>query len=407
LQTLLIWNRTNPFLERCQRRYGPVFTIRAEPWGRAVHVNDEGLIKEIFTGDPNVFHAGEGNSMLAPVLGKSSVLVLDEDEHLRARKRLLPPFHGDAVRRYGEVIERIVVEECARWPIGRPFPLHPRTRALTFEVILKAVIGVTDPVREQALREVLPTTVDLEFVTLLMWVYPWLGRLGRWRRFRLAVERANRLLREEIAARRTDPSLSEREDVLSQLVLAGDFNDEELRDQIMTLLLAGHETTATGLAWAFERLLRNPHPLARAREGEDDYLDAVARETLRVRPVIPAVLRQLQRPVELGGWHLPAGVTVMPAISSIHGDPSVFPEPESFRPERFLDGEGSTYTWIPFGGGRRRCLGAAFASFEMRVVLRTILARTTLRADRPRDEGVRNRHITLIPARGARVVRIA
>ena len=407
LQTLLVWNRTGQFLSRCQRRYGPVFTIRAEPWGRAVHINDAAMIKEIFTGDPNVFHAGEGNSMLAPVLGRSSVLVLDEDEHLRARKRLLPPFHGDAVRRYGEVIERIVTEECARWPLGRPFPLHPRTRALTLEVILKAVIGVTDAAREKALREVLPTTVDLDFATLLMWVYPWLGRVGRWRRFRRAVEEANKLLREEIAARRTDPALAEREDVLSQLVQAGEFDDEELRDQVMTLLLAGHETTATGLAWAFERLLRHPQALARAREGEDEYLDAVAREALRVRPVIPAVLRQLQEPVELGGWRLPAGVTVMPAISSIHADPAIFPEPERFRPERFLEGEGSTYTWIPFGGGRRRCLGAAFASVEMRVALRTILARTTLRADRPQGERVRNRHITLIPARGARVVRIA
>jgi cytochrome P450 len=407
LQTLLVWNRTNPFLERCQRRYGPVFTIRALPWGRAVHVNDSGLVKQIFTGDPSLLHAGDGNAILGPVLGQSSVLVLDQDEHLDARKRLLPPFHGDAVKRYGEVVERITVQECARWPLGRPFELHPRMRALTFEVILEAVIGVTDPDRQQALRRVLPETVELDFVTLLVWLAPWLGRFGRWKRFRKAVEEANELLRDEIAARRRDPLLSEREDVLSQLVVAGDFDDEELRDQIMTLLLAGHETTATALAWAFERLVRNPEVMARAQEGDDEYLDAVVRETLRVRPVIPAVLRQLQGPLELGRWRLPQGVTVMPAISLMHSDPSVFPEPDSFRPERFLEGEGSTYTWIPFGGGRRRCLGAAFASFEMRVVLRTILANTSLRADRRRDEGVRNRHITLVPARGARVVRSA
>ena len=405
LQTLLVWNRTNPFLERCQRRYGPVFTIRALPWGRAVHVNDAELIKQIFTGDPALLHAGEGNSMLAPVVGHSSVLVLDEDEHLQARKRLLPPFHGDAVKRYGEVVERITVQECARWPLGRPFELHPRMRALTFEVILEAVIGVTDPDRQQALRKVLPKTVDLDFVTLLVWLAPWLGRFGRWKRFQRAVEEANELLQDEIAARRRDPLLSERGDVLSQLVLAGDFDDQELRDQIMTLLIAGHETTATGLAWAFERLVRNPEVMERAREGDDEYLDAVVRETLRVRPVIPAVLRQLQGPLQLGRWRLPQGVTVMPAISLMHSDPAVFTEPESFRPERFLEGEGSTYTWIPFGGGRRRCLGAAFASFEMRIVLRTILTHAALRADRQRDEGVRNRHITLIPARGARVVR--
>jgi cytochrome P450 len=181
-----------------------------------------------------------------------------------------------------------------------------------------------------------------------------------------------------------------------------------LRDQIMTLLLAGHETTTTGLAWAFERLLRNPEALERAREGDDAYLDAVVQETLRIRPVIPAVLRQLKAPVELGGWQLPAGVTVMPAVTLMHSDPALFDQPERFRPERFLtDGGGSTYTWIPFGGGRRRCLGAAFASLEMRVALRTILARTTLRADRPRAERARNHHITLVPARGARVVREA
>ena len=406
VQTLLIWNCTNPFLSWCERRYGPVFTLHALPWGRAVHVNDEALIKQAFTGDAAVYHAGDGNSMLAPVLGKSSVLVLDEEEHLRARKRLLPPFHGDAVRRYGELIEEIVREECEGWPLGRPFALHPRTRALTFEVILRAVIGVSDQARQRALREVLPATVELDFPTLLLWLYPSLGHFGRWRRYRHAVAEANRLLREEIAARRTDPTLAEREDVLSQLVRAGEFDDEELRDQIMTLLLAGHETTATALAWTFERLLRQPQALARAREGDDAYLDAVVRETLRVRPVIPAVLRRLQAPIELGPWRLPAGVTVMPSIARMHVAGAVYAEPRSFRPERFLDGEGSTYTWIPFGGGRRRCLGAAFASFEMRVMLRTILARTQLRADRPRAEGVRNRHITLVPARGARVVRV-
>jgi hypothetical protein len=408
VQSLLAWNCTIPFNAVCRRRYGRVFTMRVLPWGRTVVVNDANLVKQIFTGDPAVFHAGEGNSLLAPVLGERSVLVLDEDEHLQSRKRLLPPFHGESVRRYGEVVERIVAEECARWPLGEPFALHPRMRAITLEVILQAVIGVSDPVRLRALREVLPATVQIDPTIMAMWVYPRLEKVGRWRRFRTTVAQANRLLREEIAARRLDPSLAEREDVLSQLVRAGEIDDEELRDQIMTLLLAGHETTTTGLSWAFERLLRHPDALARAREGDDAYLDAVVRETLRVRPVIPAVLRQLKAPVELGGWQLPAGVTVMPSITLMHYDPELFPEPKRFRPERFLsDGESSTYTWIPFGGGRRRCLGAAFASFEMRVALRTILERTTLRADRPRGERARNHHITLVPARGARVVREA
>ncbi|HEY3759933.1 MAG TPA: cytochrome P450 [Solirubrobacteraceae bacterium] len=407
-QSALTWQRTIPYLRWARRRYGPVFTIRSLPWGTAVVINDAELVKEIFTGDAAVFHAGEGNSLLAPVLGERSVLVIDEDEHLQARKRLLPPFHGEAVRRYGETIERIVTAEIDNWPLGRPFALHRRMRAITLEVILEAVIGVSDPARTQALREVLPRTVEIDPTIMMMWVVPGLGRIGPWRAHRRRVEEANRLLLEEIAARREDPRLAEREDVLSALVRAGEIDDGELRDQIMTLLLAGHETTTTGLAWALERLLRHPEALARAREGEDRYLDAVVKETLRVRPVIPAVLRQLKAPVTLGGWRLPAGVTVIPAVTLMHEDPTLFPEPQRFRPERFLEEEqGSTYTWIPFGGGRRRCLGAAFASFEMRVALRTILQHTTLRAADPRDEKIRNHHITLVPARGARVVREA
>jgi cytochrome P450 len=408
VQSALAWHWTIPFFAWARRRYGPVFTIRALPWGKAVVVSDASLVKQIFTGDPSVFYAGAGNSLLAPVLGMRSVLVLDEDEHLQVRKRLLPPFHGEAVRRYGEVIEQIVGEEIARWPVGRPFALHPRMRAITLEVILQAVIGVSDPARLRALRELLPKTVQISPAIMAMWVFPALEHVGRWRRFRQSVSDANRLLREEIAQRRLDPRLDEREDVLSQLVRAGELDDEELRDQIITLLLAGHETTTTGLAWAFERLLRHPVILGRAREGDDAYLDAVVAETLRVRPVIPAVLRQLQAPIELGGFRLPAGVTVMPAITLMHSDPAIYPDPARFDPERFLEnGKGSTYTWIPFGGGRRRCLGAAFASFEMRVAMRTILKRTTLRADRTPGEKVRNHHITLVPARGARVVREA
>jgi cytochrome P450 len=408
VQSRLLWHHTIPFLDDNRRRYGPMFTIRALPWGTAVVVHDADLVKQIFTGDPAVFHAGEGNSLLAPVLGERSVLVIDEEEHLQARKRLLPPFHGEAVRRYGDVVERIVSEEIARWPLEQPFALHARMRTITLEVILEAVIGVSDPIRLRALRQTLPAIAEVDMRIMAMWVFSPLRHFGPWRRYRQTVVRANELLRAEIAQRRHAPDLEQREDVLSQLVRAGETDDEELRDQIVTLLMAGHETTTTGLAWTMERLLRNPEVLARAREGDDAYLDAVVKETLRVRPVIPAVLRYLTRPVELGGYRLPAGVTVMPAITLMHADPQIFPEPQRFRPERFLEGEeGSTYTWIPFGGGRRRCLGAAFASFEMRVALRTILRETTLRAEQAQDERVRSHHITLVPARGTRVVREA
>ncbi|HUH80468.1 MAG TPA: cytochrome P450 [Solirubrobacteraceae bacterium] len=405
-QTLRAWRATIPFLDAATRRYGPMFTMRALPWGTAVVVNGSELVKEVFSGDPAVYHAGEGNGILAPVVGSRSVLVLDEDQHLQARRTLLPPFHGEAVRAYGRVVEEIVAEEVKRWPLLEPFPLHPRFRSITLEVILRAVIGVSDPGRTTALREVLPECLRISPTIMAMWAIPGLARVGPWRRFRAKLAEANRLLRDEIRDRRRDPQLAERQDVLSRLIAGGQDDDEELRDQIMTLLVAGHETSSTGLAWTFERLLRHPTALARAREGEDGYLDAVVQESLRVRPVLPVVLRQLRAPVSLGGYQLPAGITVMPAITLMHENPALFSEPHRFKPERFLDGdEGGTYAWIPFGGGRRRCLGAAFASFEMRVVLRTILQSAELRVDVPADEPVRNHHITLVPARGARVVR--
>ncbi len=408
LQTARAWRATLPFLDAATRRYGPVFTIRALPWGTVVVVNDAELVKQVFTGDPATYHAGEGNAILAPVVGSRSVLVLDGDEHLVARRALLPPFHGEAVRSYGRAVEEIVTEEVARWPLLDPFPLHPRFRSITLEVILRAVVGVSDPQRTAALRRVLPACLQISPTIMAMWAIPPLVRVGPWRRFRGQLAEAKRLLREEIVARRRDPRLEDRDDVLSRLIVGGDDegHDEQLRDQIMTLLVAGHETSSTGLAWTFERLLRHPAALARAREDGEAYLDAVVQESLRVRPVLPVVLRQLAAPVSLGGFELPAGITLMPAIALMHRDAALFSEPLRFNPQRFLDGEeGGTYEWIPFGGGRRRCLGAAFASFEMRVVASTILRSTELRADVPADEPIRNHHITLVPGRGARVER--
>ena len=348
VQTARAWRATIPFLDASSRRYGPVFTMRAMPWGTAVVVNDTDLVKQVFSGDPAVYHAGEGNGILAPVVGSRSVLVLDEDDHLEARRTLLPPFHGEAVRAYGQVVEEIVAEEVNRWPLLEAFPLHPRFRAITLEVILRAVIGVTDPQRLRALRGVLPECLQISPTIMAMWAIPGLARVGPWRRFRARLAEANGLLREEIRDRRRDPNLQEREDVLSRLIAGGaDEDDDWLRDQIMTLLVAGHETSSTGLAWTFERLLRHPTILARAREGEDAYLDAVLQESLRVRPVLPVVLRQLRAPVALGGYELPKGITVMPAITLMHENPALFSEPHRFRPERFLEGdEGGTYAWI-------------------------------------------------------------
>jgi cytochrome P450 len=378
-----------------------------------VYVTDPAEIKRIFTGDTSVFHAGEANgTVLAKVMGRHSVLILDEDAHLRQRRRMLPPFHGESVRRYGEVIEEVTREEMARWPVGREVRLHPSMQKITLEVIMRAVIGVEDEARLARLRRLLPGLVNLNAVLLMAWVWPRLSAVGPWRRFEKLKQTIDGVLYDEIRRRRADPDLERRSDILSLLIRgSGDeapMTDAELRDQLVTLLLAGHETTATGLAWAFERLLRQPEALRRVEEevaaGEDLYLDAVVKETLRVRPVIFDVARKLKAPVEVAGYTVPAGVTLMPAIGIVQRSADRWQEARRFRPERFLDGQPDPYTWIPFGGGTRRCLGAAFATFEMKTVLRTVLSGLELRADRPESERVTMRHITLVPARGARAV---
>jgi cytochrome P450 len=388
----------------CGRRYGGTFTARAFPWGTTVVVSSPEAIKTVFTGDPDVWRAGEGYEVLRPLLGQSSVIVLDGAEHLRVRRRLLPPFHGEAVRRHEGLIEEIVDQEVARWPVDEPFPAMERMQAITLEVMLRTVIGADEPERLEPLRDAIRAAVKLSSLDLLMWVWPALQRVPPWRGLIADLDRARGLIRAEIARRKADPHVGRRLDVLSVLVAAGELGDDELLDQIGTLLLAGHDTTTTALAWTLERLIRHPGALARAA-GDDRYLDAAIKEALRVRPVLPAVVRRLAQPARLDGYDLPAGTTVMASARLVHLSPELFPEPLRFRPERFLDGRGAAYSWIPFGGGPRRCLGASFASFHMRVVLRTVLTRVALRPDRQADEALRSDHITLMPQRGARVVR--
>jgi cytochrome P450 family 135 len=411
LQTLLVWDHTETFLKWCRRRYGKTFTLRAFPSKLAVYITDPADIKAAFAADPDVLRAGEANAILGPVLGRRSVLLSDGDEHLRRRRLMLPFFHGESVKRYGEVVGQIADAEIARWPRGEPIRLHGCMQAITLEVIMRAVIGVADPQRLDVMRAALRRIVELENGVLYMWAFPWLGRVGRWKRQRRWQAEAEALLMEEIAARRAAPDLAQRTDVLSQLICADHddgtrMDDEELRDQLLTMLLAGHETTATGLAWAFERLARNPDVMARAaraaRAGDDAYLDAVVKETLRLRPVIPDVARKVARPIVLAGHELPVGSTVMPVIALAHWS-DAFHSPNEFRPERFLDGDPAPFTWIPFGGGRRRCLGAAFAAFEMRIVLQRVLSQVRLEAPDPRDEAIKPAHITLVPENGARL----
>jgi cytochrome P450 family 135 len=398
-----------------RRRYGDVFTASFVGFHKLVYVTDPGLVKEIFAGDPARFHAGEANAtVLEPALGPHSVLTLDEDEHLRQRKLLLPPFHGEAIRRYGDVIGRVAERDIATWPVGEPFALRPHMQAITLEVILRTVFGVTDHDRlERARRVVEEFAARSDLILLIPFLRRDLGRWSPWARFQRARAALDEFIHEEIALRRAEPDPEGREDVLSLLLRArhddgSPMSDAELRDELVTVIGAGHETTATALAWAVERLLRTPRVLARLREslaaGEDEYLDATIKETLRARPVLSDVARKLSAPTRIGRYTIPAGWIVLPGILAIHYRDDLFSDPHEFRPERFLDGEGGGLTWIPFGGGVRRCIGAAFAQYEMRIVLRAIIEHTDLRAPDPRPERPVPRNITLAPARGARVV---
>jgi len=415
LQSLRLILQPIDFLERCLRRHGDIFTLRFIGMGNLVYVADTEVVRGIFTGDAKVFHAGEANEVMEPVLGPKSVLLLDEDEHLHQRRLLLPPFHGERVRRYRELVGEIAAAEIARWPRGRAFPMRPRMQAITLEVILRAVFGIREAGRLDRLRALLPKLLD--HGTVIVWM-PFLrrdfGPGSPWRRFTRVRAEVDGLLLDEIQRRRAASDLEERDDVLSMLLQARGEDGEpmgerELRDELMTLLLAGHETTATGLAWAFERLTRNPRVMSRLQESlEDDddaYLEAVAKETLRARPVVYDVARKLAAPATVGGWELPQGAYVVPSITAIHLLRGVYDQANEFRPERFLDGDAQdSYAWIPFGGGRRRCIGAAFATMEMKAVLREVLMRVEVRAADPKPERMRLHNVTLVPAKGSRVV---
>jgi cytochrome P450 len=394
------------------RKYGDVFSSRFPIFGRVVYVADPALVKEVFTGDAVTFHAGEANTLaLGDALGEHSLLTLDEERHLSQRKLLLPPFHGKSVRRYVEVMAEATEREVASWPVGKEIELRPRMQAITLDVILRAVFGVRDHRRMDLFRERIPPLG--ETTSVLNWL-PFmerdLGGITPAARFRRALAAVDELIYAEIAERRA-ASEDDQDDVLTLLLRArhedgSPMTDTELRDELMTLLTAGHETTATGLAWAFERLLRTPRVLERltASLDDDDYLDAVVKETLRVRPVIVDVARKLTRETEVAGWRLPAGTLVLPAIAVLHARPDLYESPSEFRPERFLDGGAESYAWIPFGGGVRRCIGASFAQVEMRTVLREVLRRVRLRAPTLRPEHGVVRHVTVVPGRGARAI---
>ena len=409
LQTLRWLLRPISFLESCRHRFGDVFAVRFLGFQTPmVMLSDPEAIRALYTEREHGLPPGRTVALL-PVLGPRSVLLLEGGDHLARRKVMLPPFHGERMRAYEAIVRDVVAADVERWPVSEPFALHPRMQRITLEVILRAVFGVTDDQRRERLAERLgglladTASVGLQFAVLLS------RRLGAGDPL-AGLERTRReidaMLAAEIAERREDP----REDILSMLVAArfedgAPMDDAEIRDQLMTLLLAGHETTATGLAWTFDLLVHHPAVLERLAAGGDEaYLRAVVTESLRLRPVVPLAGRRLTKELRVDGHVLPPGTDVTPAIWLTHTRADRYPEPFAFRPERFLDGAPSTYAWIPFGGGVRRCLGAAFAEMEMRVVLAEVLRRRTLQTADGVPERVARRNVTFSPAGGTRVI---
>ena len=415
LQTVAWVRRPYPFIARARAKYGDTFTMHI---GRDTFVvlSDPDDVKQVFTGDPAIFHAGEGNVILLPFLGRKSILLLDDAAHMSQRKLLLPAFHGERMRRHVDLMREVAGREVDAWPKGVPFAVQPHMQAVTLEVIMRIVFGVDegDPalatLRER-LRRFLDVTASPREMRKLLIHGP--ERAHRRRIFAHAIDPVDEVIARVVEDHRRRDDLAARDDVLSMLLLArhedgSPMDDEELRDELLTLLVAGHETTATSLSWAMERLTRHPAALERlteeVRAGEEEYVDAVIRETLRLRPVLPFVVRRLTQPQTIAGFDLPAGTNVAPSIQLIHRRPDLYPDPTAFRPERWLGVRPNPYTFLPFGGGVRRCLGAAFAETEMRAVLAEIVSRVRLRPARPEPERVARRVITLVPGRGGEVV---
>jgi len=409
--------------QAARRRYGPVFRSRDALAGELFHIADRDLIEQMFKWKPHEYSVGEPRQVMEPVTGRSSVLLLDGQRHMRMRKLMLPPFHGEAIAHYAEIIEQSTNREIDKWQPGQTIRTRAVAQTITLDVIIRAVFGITDPDRIAQLQQVLPRLSSPNPFLLLIALFTALETWRRWKaRKTRSLEQAayyrvsprNRLY-DEIERRRRGSDHDPRSDILSLLLAARDddgnpLTDGELRDELITILLAGHETTATSIGWAFERLLRTPAALERLiaeiRVGEgDDYLEAVIKETLRVRPVVTEVFRAPTAKTELGGFVFDPGTQLAASIMLVQYEPELYPpDPEAFRPERFLDGAPEPYTWIPFGGGVRRCLGAAFAQLEMKVVLSAILARAELRAPSARSEKARFRGVTLLPSRGGEAV---
>jgi len=419
IQAWLWLKKPTWFLDHCSRVYGDVFTMRLPLGTDLVHIARPELVKAVFGGDNDVLRAGEANAtIIEPLVGPHSVLVLDGPEHLRQRKLILPAFHGDRMRVWEATIRDITRAEMARWPVGQPFALRPSMQSITLDVIVRVVFGVDGTERRDELRRLILTVAAIGRNPFMLFATRdrRLGPHAPWARFIRARDALHAALAEQIRRRRDAPDLEQRSDVLSALLLARDdqglaMTDDEVRDELVTLLFAGHETTATSLAWALDLLLHHPQALnrlvAELDRGASDYLDATITETLRLRPVVALVDRHVRQAVSIGGHTIPAGAIACPNIYLAQLREDLYQDPTEFRPDRFVGQTPPAFGWFPFGGGIRRCLGASFATFEMRIVLPEVLQAVTLRPASRRPARIRREAVTFVPHDGARCVMTA
>jgi cytochrome P450 family 135 len=415
VQTLEWMYRPIPFMERCREKYGPIFSMRLGPGAPVVMVGEPSLAKQVIAGDPSLFRAGDTNGVFRPVVGSNSILLLDGEKHMRDRRIMLPAFGASHGRQFAEQVREIADRRVSAWRPGQKLRIQDEMEAISFESIMRVVFGETSGPRQETLRELIPEMMDRcdSALTLIPWFRRKVGGLTPYARLMRVVEKVDEALYEAIAERRADPLTQVRDDALALLVRAGhedgsELTDAEVRDELLTLIMAGYETTTSGLAWAFERLLRSAAALnqltSELARGEDGYLDAVVKEILRSRPVVPVVARRLRDPAPLARFMLPAGTILMVSIYLAHHDPITYPEPDAFRPERFAHGVPDDAAWIPFGGGVRRCLGASFAQLEMKIVLKEVLSRVRLHAVGEAPEQTKRKRFTFAPAEGATAI---
>ena len=413
VQTLQWMYRPIELMERCRRSYGPIFTLRLGPSQNVVMVGSARLAKDVLSGDPGLLRAGATNGIFRPVVGSNSILLLDGEAHVSQRRIMLPALGGSHAATFVDQVREIAANRIASWEVGQKLKLHEELEAISFASIMRVVFGDHSDESHAELRRLVPEMMDRcdSPFTLIPWFRRELAGTSPFGRLMRVIEEIDAILFETIAERRADPMTQLRDDTLSLLLRAthedgSALGDQEIRDEVLTMIMAGYETTTSGCAWALERLLRSPDQLERltaeVEAGEDDtYLDAVVKEALRIRPVVPVVARYVAEPVELEGYLVPAGSILMVSIYLVHSDPDSYADPDKFRPERFLDAAAAPGAWIPFGGGVRRCMGARFAELEMKVVLTQILATARLAPVGRAAEGVKRKRFTFAPAGGA------